>query len=241
MKLEVIPINQDLNWIADTYPIVPAKQAPPAWWKTIKRDSNYESLANSGNIKTCPAIRDIINYGYIMPSWSWLEFTRTEDDILWQIGQGPLPTALDGHSQYQIEGSPVTPLVGGGAFKLVSPWQFKTPPGWGVIFNDPFWHYEDRPIKFLSGLVRTDAYGQVNFPFEINRPMEVGEVLQVTEGTPLIHISVVPIDDTFELDVVKATEQTDQIFRDEAASVIATSRLYYDKAVKEFDNDRSTR
>ena len=39
---------------------------------------------------------------------------------------------------------------------------------------------------------------------------------------------------------IKATEQTDQIFRDEAASVIATSRLYYDKAVKEFDNDRST-
>ena len=43
--------------------------------------------------------------------------------------------------------------------------------------------------------------------------MEVGEVLQDTEGTPLIHISVVPIDDTFELDVVKATEQTDQIYR----------------------------
>ena len=108
MKLEVIPIYQDLNWIVDAHPIVPAKQAPPAWWKTLKRDSNYVSLANSGNIKTCPAIRDIINYGYIMPSWSWLEFTRTEDDILWQIGQGPLPTALDGHSQYQIEGSPVT-------------------------------------------------------------------------------------------------------------------------------------
>ena len=76
-----------------------------------------------------------------MPSWSGLEFTRTEDDILWQIGQGPLPTALDGHSQYQIEGSPVTPIVGGGAFKLVSTWQFKTAPGWGVIFNDPFCHY----------------------------------------------------------------------------------------------------
>ena len=42
-------------------------------------------------------------------------------------------------------------------------------------------------LSFLSGLVRTDAYGQVNFPFEINRPMEVGEVLQVTEGTPLIY------------------------------------------------------
>lgn len=240
MNLEVTPINRDLNWIADAFPIVPAKQAPPAWWKTIKRDSNYESLANSGNIKTCPAIRDINNYGYIMPSWSWIEFTKTEDDIHWQIGQGPQPNSIDGHSQNQIDGSPVTPIPGGGVFKLISPWQFKTPPGWAVIFNDPFWHYEDRPIKFLSGLVRTDAYGQVNFPFEINRPMETNEVLQITEGTPLIHISIVPIDDKFNLNVIKATEESDTRYNQEAATVIATSRNFYDKTVKEFDNDRST-
>ena len=43
MKLEVIPIYQDLNWIVDAHPIVPAKQAPPACWKTLKRDSNYVS------------------------------------------------------------------------------------------------------------------------------------------------------------------------------------------------------
>ena len=240
MKLEVTPIHKDLNWIADAFPIVPAKEAPPAWWKSIKRDSNYETLSKSGNIKTCPAIRDIVNYGYIMPSWSWIEFTKTQDDTFWQIGQGPLPSAIQGHSQEQIDGSPVTPLQRGGVFKLISAWQFKTPPGWGVIFNDPFWHYEDRPIKFLSGLVRTDAYGQVNFPFEINRPMQNGEVLQITEGTPLIHISLVPIDDKFDLAVNKATEESDTNFRQEAATVIATSRHFYDKTVKDYDNKRST-
>ena len=239
MKFTVTPTNKSLNWMVDLHPIIAAKEAPPAWWKTVKRDSHMESLASVGNIKTCPAIRDIINYGYILPSWSWIELTRTEEEINWAIGQGPQP-ALEGHSQGQIEGSPITPIKGGGVFKLTSPWHFKTEPGWAVIFNDPFWHYEDRPIKFLPGLVRTDAYGQVNFPFEINKPMEVGDVIQITEGTPLIHISVVPIDDTFELDVSRATDESEIIYNEEASKLIATSRMYYDKAVKKHDNDRST-
>ena len=70
--------------------------------------------------------------------------------------------------------------------------------------------------------------------------MEMDEVIQIVEGTPLIHISVVPIDDTFKLDVTKATDDSEVIYNEEAAKVIATSRNYYDKAVKKYDNDRST-
>lgn len=239
MKLICTPISTSLNWIADRHPILPAKKAPPKWWKSIHRESNMHDLSASGNIKTCPAIRDIVNYGYILPSWSWLQFHRTEEDIFWQMGNGPQP-AIEGHSQGQIDGSPLQSLPNGGAFKLLSPWRFETPPGWGLIFNDPFWHYEDRPIKFLSGLVRTDAYNQINFPFEINRPMEVGEVLQIVEGTPLIHISVVPIDDVFDLNVQSATEETEQKHIDETNGVMATHRHFYDKTVKSFDNDRKS-
>lgn len=238
MKLIVKPTHQSLNWIAKEQPIVPAKTAPPAWWKTVKHNSNMESLAGAGNIKTCPAIRDIINYGYIMPAWSWIEITHTDEGTQWQMGGGPNP-GVEGHSQSQVEGSPVTPLEYGGVFKLVSAWQFNTPPGWAVIFNDPFWHFDDRPVRFLPGLVRTDAYNQVNFPFEINKPMEIGERIQIVEGTPLVHISIVPVDE-LDLDVSFATEKDEALYTGEAQAVNATHRHYYDKAVKKFDNDRST-
>ena len=69
--------------------------------------------------------------------------------------------------------------------------------------------------------------------------MEVGDVIQIT-GYPLIHISVVPIDDTIELDVSRATDESEIIYNEEASKLIATSRMYYDKAVKKHDNDRST-
>jgi hypothetical protein len=238
MKLKVTPIDPTFNFITDLHPIIPAREAPPKWWKTIKREGVNEDLRSAGNIKTCPAIKDIINYGYIMPSWSWMQFIEEDGEVYWSMGHPGV--GIESHAQQQIEGAPVEPLPLGGVFKLVSPWQFETPPGWAVIFNDPFWHDEDRPIKFLSGLVRTDAFNGINFPFEMNRPLEKNEVLQVTAGTPLIHMSVVPIDDTFELEVNEATQKSTDNYIRQQQSVQATHTNHYNHTVKNFDKNRKS-
>ena len=52
-----------------------------------------------------------------------------------------------------------------GILKLNSPYTFVTPSGYGMEFQDPFYHIR-RNIKLLPGKVETDIWHSANFPFE---------------------------------------------------------------------------
>ena len=70
-------------------------------------------------------------------------------------------------------------------FKLLFPWKIKTPPGYSCIFTNPL--NKNSPIKIIDGVVDTDSFHQVNFPFywtgDINKELTI-----IQKGTPLIQV-----------------------------------------------------
>ena len=65
------------------------------------------------------------------------------------------------------------------------PWKIKTPPGYSCIFTNPL--NKNSPIKIIDGVVDTDSFHQVNFPFywtgDINKELTI-----IQKGTPLIQV-----------------------------------------------------
>ena len=51
--------------------------------------------------------------------------------------------------------------------KWINPWSIKTPPGYSILFVQPF--HRECPFSILPGTVDTDTYtAPVNFPFALN-------------------------------------------------------------------------
>ena len=77
-------------------------------------------------------------------------------------------------------------LQNNGLLKLVTPFYFGTPKGYGLEFLDPFYHIRNT-LRFLPARVETDIWNEVNFVFDTNnhvRDYLDGEVL-IKAGDPI--------------------------------------------------------
>ena len=239
-KIEFIPVRPEHNYVLNLAKPVPANQFLPEWYKKLKHHPvDPTDLNLKDNAKGCPAIQDILTTGYIIPAWSWINIVQEHAGPRVQHGVDsffPQHELIGGHMPYQVEGVPVEQLASGGILKLHSPWRIYTSKGWGVLYSDPFWT-EDRRIRLLPGLVRSDVYGSVNFPFEINPPLEVGESVQILQGDPLIHVQVVPLDEETELIIRKSTEEDEAKHFEEGATVLSVHKNSLRKVHKEYDKN----
>ena len=78
-------------------------------------------------------------------------------------------------------------IDGYGILKLMSPYSFETPNGYGLEFQDPFYHVR-RNIKILPGKVETDIWHSVNFPFEFYQDLNKlnRKHIFIKAGEPLV-------------------------------------------------------
>ena len=142
-------------------PPVPAREFWPEWFK--KQSAGH-------TVKTCPGILDVLSYGYIIPLWTDFMVTRGPgpEDIRWRIpdninqAYGPNPQhAATTHPREQIEHYPFSQDTFHGSFKLINPWQIKTPPGYSCYICAP--HYNKHPnLSVLSGIIDTDIYHEAH-------------------------------------------------------------------------------
>lgn len=80
-------------------------------------------------------------------------------------------------------------------FKVLSPWSYKTPKGWSILFKTPANREYD--IHFFEAVVDTDMYHhQINFPLQWTGK-EKG-VFDIPAGTPFIQ--AIPFKRTEDLD-----------------------------------------
>ena len=200
LEINVYPADEYSEKLQKLYPIKPANQVLPEWYKKQKishRGSlEYSNIDASQvkNAKQCPAIQDLVSDGYVLSLWQDIYFVKEGGRIVWRTyADAPgEPTSIQSQSLYQLVGMDTNHVKNYGILKFVNPYFFTTPKGYGLHFFDPFYHFR-KDVKVLPGKVETDIWHEVNFPFEFFKPFEdweEGEVLFLKAGEPLVQMIV---------------------------------------------------
>lgn len=181
-------------------PIKPATKFVPDWYKQM---SNYVydypqgkpqhatstdgKLMFNQSIKKCIPVRDIMTSGYIMPLWADIAIEQDSKKGLvqfnWQVSEDVFQ--MEGHPVEQVKNSPIEKFaIGDQVWKIRSPWYIKTPPGYSVLINSPF--YQDSNFEILPGIVDTDKHHIINYPFKWHG--KDGQYI-IPRDTPLVQIT----------------------------------------------------
>lgn len=214
-EINIYPKHKELEHLLDLYPPQPVNRFLPEWYKNQKSNSK-ESIYLEGKdaqAKRCPAIVEELTRGIVIPSWSDIYITKKKEEYFWQVTIGKrnelahLPW-IEHQGFNQIIGMNLNTVKGYGILKLISPYLFSTPPGYGLYFKDPFYHHR-RNVRLLSGYVETDIWHEVNFPFEflVDVSNKENYSLSIKAGEPLLVIDTYKKDNTNELILNKYDEK----------------------------------
>ncbi len=179
VKVTITPREKEFDTLLKVFPPKPSNKFLPDWYKKQKFTTlpntwaNYEE--NEIGVKTtknCPAIRDFLTKGITIPAWSDFILVKDGDNIQWNLTiQNSLSLEnkphlkVGEHSLEQTTPLELNNIANYGTLKLTSPYYFKTPPGYGLHFYDPFYNHRNN-IRLLPGMVETDIWHEVNLPFE---------------------------------------------------------------------------
>jgi hypothetical protein len=179
----------------------PASKFIPDWFKKLKpllnddcghktsRIMSQESgIIGNATVKKCVPFLDAYGLGYIVPMPVDCNFEKSESGVKvdWAFGGcDGLETVIASHTPDQLKGCPFQSGTNDGSFyKLTNAWHIQTPPGYSSLVVAPL-NQPDLPIQVLSGVVDTDTYHSINFPFLLN--MDEGHRL-IKAGTPVAQI-----------------------------------------------------
>lgn len=202
VEINIYPYEKEYQILSELYPPIPANKFLPEWYKKQSfsneekeffKDTTKEESSNT-HAKNCPAIQYQITNGFIIPAWCDIWIVQVDEfNYKWKIavggldyvnktGQKFLQQHLVGQDEFMDLNVPKL-----GVLKLISPYLITAPKGYGVRFDDPFFHHR-RNIKLIPGSVDMDIWHQVNFPFEYYYSLESVEnkKIIVRAGEPLI-------------------------------------------------------
>jgi hypothetical protein len=165
--------------IEEIFPPEPAFKNIPDWYKDIESYIGGEKKPTgdgntTGTIKRCMPVFDVINAGYIIktPADVYVSQKETFDELGNSMGKRPWYEWANFSliAFHPVDQAPNHPNRNGHQEsypKWINPWSIKTPPGYSVLFVQPFHRPSDFTI--LPGIVDTDTYSaSVNFPFVLN-------------------------------------------------------------------------
>ena len=202
VPLKIYPVNKEAEILMALYPPVLANNFLPEWYK--KQDSYKRGDINTSSVphaweqrkaKKCPAMREVITQGIVIPAWTDVNIVKNGQYWDWSVGQSVHKEDMGGDIEYhntgQIEGMNMNTIENYGILKLMSPYSFVTPKGYDLEFQDPFYHIR-RNIKVLPGRVETDIWHTVNFPFEFYEDLNKleQEHIFIKAGEPLVICNV---------------------------------------------------
>jgi hypothetical protein len=180
---------------------VPASKAIPEWYKKMPKsrdqktlmprkelvwaDEDAGGLLSGATMKQCIPVRDYLTSGYIVPLWC--EITVSMENgapFFGWIDKSPVDIAV--HPLYQVMGAPIQQEQNAqyGLAKLLSPWGYKTPPGYSSLFFSP--RYYKGLLEILPAIVDTDSQHEVNFPFIYHGNENEHNILRI--GEPIIQV-----------------------------------------------------
>ena len=202
ISVKIYPVNKTAETLMELYPPVLANKFLPEWYKkqeSYKRgDINLASVPSAWGqrqAKKCPAIQEVVTQGIVIPAWTDINIVKNENNWDWSVGVNVHPEEMGGdiehQNMHQIKGMDLNVINGYGILKLASPYSFVTLEGYGLEFQDPFYHIR-RDVKILPGRVETDIWHTVNFPFEFYKNLNEieREHIFIKAGEPLIICNV---------------------------------------------------
>jgi hypothetical protein len=171
--------------LKETLPPVPASKFWPQWFKN-QNSGNFDTETRRGinTVKSCPAILDVLNMGYVIPLWSDFKLIRTHDNIRWASpNQEMFPISI--HPEEQIDAYPFSPDTFKGTVKLINPWQIRTMPGYSCMLISPFYHKSDN-LEVLVGSIDTDTFHEAHVNTFITS--EINQEVNLKYGMPLVQV-----------------------------------------------------
>lgn len=166
----------------------PAIIGSPSWWKEMpkKMNESFSSQLN-GTVRSCPAINDAINAGYLLYTPTDIFIKSSKENIEWSTATNPF---IDGipYVEYQINNQineyrmPVG--YGDHSLKINSPYAIKTEKGYSSLITHPM-HRGDLPFRIMDGIVDTDNF-MASRPYACLIKNDFEGVIPA--GTPLIQV-----------------------------------------------------
>lgn len=210
-KISFVSTVSGLEEIEEAMPR-PSGEFIPRWWKDMPK---IDPDSGTGTIRTCPALPDFFNDGYIMPMWADTTIKYDKELDSWSVVCGSSGTDFDWsihyneqalkHAEFKTFGQAASFL-----FKAVSPWKIITPKGWSVYQLPVFYHF-DNDFSVMPGTRDTDIYH--NFNAQV---LYFGDNKEVTikQGQPFAQF--VPFKRSkIDLDVRYQTLEDEKLFKRE--------------------------
>jgi hypothetical protein len=169
----------------DFFPPKPAVKEVPEWYKNtpeylgeqVKKVIDPNSTIHT--VKKCVPVFDAITAGYIL-------YTQVDIQVHQQDG-APYYNWSDQNaiSFHPVEQASLHPAKNKLPYpKWNNPYAISTPPGYSVLFTQPF--HRESVFTILDGIVDTDSYkAPVNFPFVLNDVKWEGII---PAGTPMAQV-----------------------------------------------------
>jgi hypothetical protein len=156
--------------ISKLYFPTPALKEIPDWYKNMASSldtSLIHKTSESKTIKRCMPVFDAMTAGYLLKTWTDIEFYTDDNKNLnwnWSLGLPDNLRPIENHPGFQLMNYKNETNING-ALKFINPFGISTPKGYSTLFINPP-HHPDWGGNILEGIVDTDTYGAtVNFPF----------------------------------------------------------------------------
>ncbi len=172
---------------------VPARQALPAWLKTMPMlaASEMHGGAPIRTVKQCPPFVDAMRAGFVIPLPCDVQYADGVFDWDWDLPEPSLPghprAPISFHSAAQVSGAP---FGQDNLVKFVGFWTVELPPGWSLLATHPL-NRDDLPFRTLTGLVDADRFHQIGLLFPA-RWLDPATPCVLPRGTPVAQCIPVP-------------------------------------------------
>ena len=140
-----------------------AKSVMPEWWKTAKVEMAVSSEVVQ-TIRACPAMDDWTKSGYYILANRDIHVSSGDERL--ENGNRKFFTIND-EGNYASPSHPAEQMLNlfqevgdkypKDAFKMRNPWNLQTPPGYSVLFLDPFL-FTGRAFCVWQGIVDSDRF-----------------------------------------------------------------------------------
>lgn len=209
----------------DFFPPKPAIKEIPNWYIETPEYMNslgrkvVEDNKTTHTIKKCIPVFDAITTGYIL-------YTQVDVQITQQNGLPFYSWASQNFVEFHpIEQAPLHPKKMNAPYpKWKNPYGISTPPGYSVLFTQPF--HRESVFTILPGVVDTDTLkAAVSFPFVLN---DVNWEGIIPAGTPMAQ--VIP----FKRDSWKHKIGSDKERKEQNLSISKLKTLFFNSYKRQF-------
>lgn len=191
-KQDKIEFFSTIPGLADTFPIIPAKEWRPKWVASCKEDfSKHKSYTRPSHLYQCPGIFDLFKTGYIIPLWhDTVIKTRLDEEAFAYVHPSEMLAKLRegdpvGTHPYELQKwLPRRPWSIAPIMKFNTPWNVIAPKG--VKFLMTAMSYTDtHEFEACQGILDPSVSTELNVQGYWN--IKEGEV-RLNAGMPLAHL-----------------------------------------------------